>query len=182
MTGGRVLHLGSADAASRWARKRRTAGDRLDSYTFTGPGVGTGGARTGEIKGLGKCVDISSSQTADGTRVQVWTCNGHRRPAVDVARRRHRPRPGQVPRRQEQRDDERHAGPAVELQRPGAQQWAPQADGSLKNPQSGRCLDIPASNTDGARLQIHDCNGTGAPSAGPCPDCEAGRVGSYVMG
>ncbi|WP_163570207.1 RICIN domain-containing protein [Fodinicola feengrottensis] len=31
------------------------------------------------------------------------------------------------------------------------------------NPNSGRCLDVPNSATaDGTRLQIYDCNGTGA--------------------
>ncbi|MBC7267309.1 MAG: RICIN domain-containing protein, partial [Streptomyces sp.] len=33
-------------------------------------------------------------------------------------------------------------------------------DGSLRNPQSGRCLDIPAGATaNGTQLQIYDCNG-----------------------
>jgi hypothetical protein len=38
-----------------------------------------------------------------------------------------------------------------------------QADGSLRNPQSGRCLDSPNGATgNGTRLQIWDCNGSGA--------------------
>jgi non-reducing end alpha-L-arabinofuranosidase len=45
----------------------------------------------------------------------------------------------------------------------GGQNWAQQADGSLRNPQSGRCLDSPGGSTaDGARLQIWDCNGSAA--------------------
>jgi hypothetical protein len=36
----------------------------------------------------------------------------------------------------------------------------PRSDGSLYNPQSGRCLDDPAGNTaSGTQLQIYDCNG-----------------------
>ncbi|MFB9444720.1 ricin-type beta-trefoil lectin domain protein, partial [Dactylosporangium vinaceum] len=45
----------------------------------------------------------------------------------------------------------------------GGQNWQQQADGSLRNPQSGRCLDAPnATTTNGTRLQIWDCNGTTA--------------------
>ncbi|MEV4490168.1 ricin-type beta-trefoil lectin domain protein [Micromonospora coxensis] len=47
----------------------------------------------GTVRSLGKCLDVKSSGTTNGTPVQLWTCNGT-----------------------------------------GAQQWAPQADGSLKNP------------------------------------------------
>ncbi|HUR09077.1 MAG TPA: ricin-type beta-trefoil lectin domain protein [Nonomuraea sp.] len=42
----------------------------------------------------------------------------------------------------------------------GGQQWRRQANGSLLNPQSGRCLDAPQGATaNGTRLQIYDCNG-----------------------
>ncbi len=44
---------------------------------------------------------------------------------------------------------------------PGDQVWQPQLGGMLKNPQSGRCLDVVgAGTTDGTPLQIWDCNGT----------------------
>ena len=34
-----------------------------------------------------------------------------------------------------------------------------QANGSLLNPQSGRCLDVPSGNTaNGTPLQLYDCN------------------------
>lgn len=40
------------------------------------------------------------------------------------------------------------------------QQWIPQANGSILNPGSGRCLDLPAGNlTPGTDLKIWDCNG-----------------------
>ena len=45
----------------------------------------------------------------------------------------------------------------------GAQQWQPQANGALLNPQSGRCLDLPNNvTTDGTDLRIWDCNGAAA--------------------
>jgi hypothetical protein len=66
------------------------------------------------------CLDVNgSASTADGTLVNLWTCNG------------------------------------------GANQvWEPQANGELLNPQSGKCLDDPASSTTpGTQLEIWDCNG-----------------------
>ena len=45
----------------------------------------------------------------------------------------------------------------------GAQTWYVLASGGLLNPQSGRCLDVPAANpTNGTALQLYDCNGTAA--------------------
>jgi hypothetical protein len=41
----------------------------------------------------------------------------------------------------------------------GGQQWVPQANGSIQNPQSGLCLDDPSGNTtNGTQLQIWTCN------------------------
>src|SRR5579884_1136165 len=45
----------------------------------------------------------------------------------------------------------------------GSQAWVSQSNGSLLNPQSGRCLDDPNNNeASGDLLQIYDCNGTAA--------------------
>ena len=30
----------------------------------------------GTLRALGKCLDVSEGGTADGTKVQLWTCNG----------------------------------------------------------------------------------------------------------
>jgi hypothetical protein len=38
--------------------------------------------------------------------------------------------------------------------------WQQQANGSLLNPQSGRCLDAPGGNSaNGTQLEIWDCTG-----------------------
>ncbi|MFI6761973.1 RICIN domain-containing protein [Micromonospora sp. NPDC050417] len=138
----------------------------VDSYTFVGPGIGTGGPttpRTGEVKALGKCAEINASGTADGTRIQIWDCNGAANQRWTVGT------DGTI----------RGLGKCLDVQASGltngtkihlwtcngtgAQQWTVQADGSLRNPQSGRCLDIPGSSTtNGTQLQIYDCNGSGA--------------------
>jgi beta-glucosidase len=65
---------------------------------------------------------VTAAGTANGTKVQIYDCNGT-----------------------------------------GAQVWQPQSNGSLLNPESGRCLDDPAATTTiGTQLQIYDCNGTNA--------------------
>ncbi|MBY8886086.1 ricin-type beta-trefoil lectin domain protein [Streptomyces sp. PTM05] len=118
---------------------------------------------TGPITGpgtTGKCVDVNTNTAGDGNAVQLWTCNG-------------------VPGQQWSIDSDHTVrsfgkclnvvgnGTAnftkVELRTcdgSGGQQWVPQSNGSLLNPQSGRCLDDPQAQTgDGTQLQIYDCNG-----------------------
>jgi len=122
---------------------------------------GTG--RTGEIRGIGgKCVDVSNSGTADGTKIQLWTCNG------TGAQRWTLPGDNTV-RALGKCLDVRSSGTANgtitwlwTCNGSGAQQWVAQADGTLRNPPSGRCLDASgASSADGTQLHIWDC-GTGA--------------------
>jgi beta-glucanase (GH16 family) len=128
-----------------------------------GSGGGGGAGRTGQITGNGgKCVDVNGANTADGTHVQLWTCNGTNAQkwtwntgdstiralgkCMDVA------------------GGGTANGTKVQLwtcNGTGAQVWQVRSDGSLLNPQSGRCLDDPAQNTtNGTQLQIWDCNST----------------------
>jgi Ricin-type beta-trefoil lectin domain-like len=45
----------------------------------------------------------------------------------------------------------------------GAQQWQIKTNGSLVNPESGKCLDDPNSTTtSGTQLQLYTCNSTSA--------------------
>ncbi len=63
-----------------------------------------------------------------------------------------------------QRLQELHQGAALGLQRVRRKQWRAQANGSLLNPQSGRCLDVPQGSTaNGTDLQIYDCNALWTP-------------------
>nr|WP_246108233.1 DUF1080 domain-containing protein [Saccharothrix saharensis] len=119
----------------------------------------TTGTRTGRITGIGgKCVDVSNSGTADGTRIQLWTCNSTAAQQWTV------PGDGTL----------RALGKCLDVQGggtangtvtqlwtcngTGAQQWVAQADGTLRNPQSGRCLDAAGvSSADGTVLHIWDC-------------------------
>ncbi|WP_033443544.1 PQQ-dependent sugar dehydrogenase [Saccharothrix sp. NRRL B-16314] len=126
----------------------------VDELTFTT------GARTGRITGLGgKCVDVSGGSTADGAKVQLWTCNG------TAAQQWTASADGSL----------RALGKCLDIQRggtangtvtqlwtcngTGAQQWVPRSDGTVRNPQSGRCLDAAGSSSaDGTVLHIWDCS------------------------
>jgi hypothetical protein len=135
--------------------------DQFDNFALT-PGTGSS-AHVGPItSGLaGKCVDDNGGSTANGTKVQLWDCNGSAAQVwtwsngvltfgaggkcMDVT--------GQGT----------GNGTLVELWDCNGgtnQQWSPQANGSLKGVQSGRCLDDPGANlTNGTQLIIWDCNG-----------------------
>jgi hypothetical protein len=108
------------------------------------------------------CVDVSGGNSANGTPVQLWGCNGTEAQQWTT-----------------QSDGTIHAlgkcldvsggntaiGTRVQLwdcNGTGAQMWA-RSNLGLINPQSGRCLDATAGNTaPGTPLQIWDCNGTAA--------------------
>jgi hypothetical protein len=68
----RVVHVrsprpfSSSDGESLWSTEAWYTLNRL-------PGTASG---TGEVRGVNnKCLDVADSQTADGTQVQIWTCN-----------------------------------------------------------------------------------------------------------
>jgi large repetitive protein len=109
-----------------------------------------------------KCVDDSGSQTANGTKVQIFTCNG------TAAQNWTMMPDGSV----------RAFGKCLDLSGYGTtngtkvqlwdctgatnQVWQAY-NGGLRNPVSGRCLDDPSSSTtDGTQFQLYDCNGSNA--------------------
>ncbi|TDV57854.1 ricin-type beta-trefoil lectin domain protein [Actinophytocola oryzae] len=118
----------------------------------------SGGA--GAITGVGgRCVDVQSSNTADGTPVQLWTCNSSGAQQWTV-------RGGTVSALGKCLDVSFSGttnGTQIQLwtcNGTGAQTWQAQSNGSLRNPQSGRCLDATnGSSAEGTRLVIWDCNG-----------------------
>ncbi|MFC5910561.1 ricin-type beta-trefoil lectin domain protein [Streptacidiphilus monticola] len=122
-------------------------------------------AKSGPITSgiTGKCADDSSQNTADGTPIQLWDCNGTAAQQFTVNADGSLGVMGKCM-------DVTHSGTAdgtkVQLwdcNGTGAQVWQQTSNGSLLNPQSGRCLDDPqSSTTNGTQLQIWDCNGTAA--------------------
>ncbi|MFI9816410.1 ricin-type beta-trefoil lectin domain protein [Saccharothrix variisporea] len=128
--------------------------------TFTWSGTAASG---GAITGLaGKCVDVAGAGTANGTAVQLYTCNG------TAAQSWTRGSDGTL----------RALGKCLDIAGPSSadgtvthlwdchtgssQKWAQDSSGRLVNQYSGKCLDVTDNNSaDGTRLQIWTCT-TGA--------------------
>ncbi|MEV7967297.1 SMP-30/gluconolactonase/LRE family protein [Sphaerisporangium sp. NPDC088356] len=123
--------------------------------------VPTASAAAGSpITGIGgKCVDVASGNSANGTRVQLWTCNGGAAQQWTV----------------ETDGTIRALGKCLDVagastangaraqiydcNGTGAQRWMATA-GQLVNTASGKCLDAAnVSSADGTQLQIWSCNG-----------------------
>ncbi|GAA3463516.1 ThuA domain-containing protein [Saccharothrix longispora] len=132
----------------------------VDSMTFTGPGVGTPGTGggTGRVVGIGgKCVDVNGNSSADGAKVQLWTCNGGANQTWT--------RTGQTLRALGKcltvNGGSTADGALVQLWSctgSAAQNWSAQSDGSLRN--GAKCLDANGgSSADGTQLIIWTCNG-----------------------
>ncbi len=130
--------------------------------TFTWSGTGSP-APTGTVTGLaGECADVAGANAANGTAVQLYTCNG------TAAQQWSRPGDGTL----------RSLGKCLDVSGPGnadgtvahlwdchtgsSQKWTVDGSQRLVDQCSGKCLDV-AGNTsaDGTRLQIWACT-TGA--------------------
>jgi type 1 glutamine amidotransferase len=116
--------------------------------------------RVGPITGAaGKCVDVSGASSADGTKIQLWTCHSGTNQQWTVS--------GSTLRTLNKCMGVAGGGTAngslVQLSTcngTGGQNWSPGANGSLVNPQSGRCLDANGgSSADGTQLIIWTCHG-----------------------
>ncbi|MFV6026817.1 PQQ-dependent sugar dehydrogenase [Streptomyces sp. NPDC056264] len=129
----------------------------VDEFSF---GTALAGSGPGEVKGVGgRCLDVDNAQTADGTKIQLWTCNG------STAQRWTAAADGTV----------RALGKCLDVSGGGtadgtriqlwtcngtaAQTWAPQADGTVRNPQSGKCLDASGGVwNDGTAVHLWTCH------------------------
>ena len=130
--------------------------------TFTWSGTQAGGtAPAGPITGLaGKCADVAAGATANGTAVQLFTCNGSAAQRWTMATGGSVQALGKCL-------DVTSAGTAdgtkVQLwdcNGSAAQQWTYTAGHDLVNPAANKCLDVTGNvSTDGTRLQIWTCTG-----------------------
>ncbi|MFD7694731.1 lectin [Streptomyces sp. NPDC059805] len=130
----------------------------VDDFSF-GTTTG-GGSRSGEVRGVnGKCLDVDNANTADGTKVQIWTCN-------TTAAQRWTVGTDNTLRALGKCLDIDNAGTAdgtkIQLwtcNGTTAQQWAPQTDGTLRNPRSGKCLDASGGTwNDGTPVHLWTCH------------------------
>ncbi|MGW4950288.1 ricin-type beta-trefoil lectin domain protein [Streptomyces parvulus] len=157
LKGDRVVHVrsprpfSSAGGETLWSTEAWYTLNRL-------PGGGTPGP--GEVKGVGgKCLDVDNSMTADGTKVQLWTCNG------TGAQQWTRADDGTL-RALGKCLDVSNGGTAdgtrIQLwtcNGTGSQKWAPQSDGTVRNPQSAKCLDASGGTwNDGTPVHLWTCH------------------------
>ncbi|GHJ43890.1 hypothetical protein Cs7R123_12320 [Catellatospora sp. TT07R-123] len=161
----------------------------LATLLVAGAAPGAAADPVGPIIGLGgKCVDVAGANPADGTQVQLYTCNGGTAQAWTIgADGTIRALGGCLDVSGGTSTD----GTKVQLWACVAgnahQQWTYSSTAAtLVNPQTGRCLDATGqSGADGTRLQIWACNGQanqrwtlpGAPTAttGPITGAASGR-------
>ena len=118
--------------------------------------------RPGPIVGLGGlCLDVRHAETANGTPIQIYPCNGTGAQRWTLAG------DGSI-RALGKCLDDRHRSTAngnrIQLytcNQTVAQRWSAAADGSLRV--LGHCLDVPHSRAvKSAAVQLYGCNGTGA--------------------
>ncbi len=136
----------------------------VDYVTVATKSPGSDGGGSGAVVNAvnDKCLDVAAGDSANGTAVQLYDCNGTSAQEwafVD----------GQLQalgKCLEAAEWGTSNGTPVQLWdcNPGQsnQVWE-RYDGGYRNPASGRCLDDPSSSTsNGARIQLWDCNGTDA--------------------
>ncbi|MEU6549518.1 family 16 glycosylhydrolase [Streptomyces sp. NPDC046915] len=129
----------------------------VDSVSVTTGSTGTGSA----IRGLaGKCVDVAGANSANGTPVQLYDCNGTAAQQWTVGA------DGTI----------RALGKCLDVTGGGtadgttvqlydcngsaAQKWAVSSANDIVNPQANKCLDVTGNNSaNGTRLQIWTCSG-----------------------
>ncbi|QUQ67406.1 ricin-type beta-trefoil lectin domain protein [Kutzneria sp. CA-103260] len=135
------------------------------SATFTWSGT-QGGTTTpppggGTITGIGgKCVDVAGANSANGTQVQLYTCNGSTAQTWTQS--------GSALQALGKCLDVASAGTAngtkvqlYDCNGTAAQQWTLNSQRELVNTGSGKCLDATnQSSADGTPLQIWSCTGT----------------------
>ncbi|MFH9954086.1 ThuA domain-containing protein [Streptomyces roseolus] len=118
------------------------------------------GPRSGPVKGVnGKCLDVDNSQSTDGTKIQLWTCNGTGAQTWTIAG------DGTVKALGKCLDVSGGGsadGTKIQLwtcNGTGAQKWAPQPDGTVRNPRSGKCLDASGGTwNDGTAVHLWTCH------------------------
>ena len=144
-------------------------GSATATFTYTINAAADSGpaGQVRQVGGSGKCLNDPAGNTANGTRLTVWSCDGksnQRWTAVqDGTLRTGGKCLGTA-------GDSSANGARLELVTcnagDGAQHWLAGTDGQLVNPQSGKCLDIPAASAaNGTQPVLEPCaNSTSQPN------------------
>ena len=139
-------------------------------------------AATGAVTGLaGKCLDVAGANSANGTAVQLYDCNGTGAQSWNVVGNGQIQALGKCL-------DAASAGTAngtlIQLwdcNGTGAQNWTVTAAKDIVNVASNRCLDVSGNNSaNGTRLQLWDCSG-GANQKWTAPGGTTTPPGGFVV-
>jgi hypothetical protein len=137
--------------------------DQFDNLSVTPAGGSTGGGGTTGPITVGddsaKCVDDNGQSSANGTKIQMWDCNGGANQQWTVASDGTLQVYGKC---MDITGANYSNGTTIELWdcNGGANQQWKASNGTLVNPASGKCLDDPGSNTaNGTQLDLWTCNG-----------------------
>jgi glucosylceramidase len=130
------------------------------TFTWSGTQSGGGGG-AGSVTGLaGKCMDVAGGSSADGSAVQLYTCNG------TAAQQWTRPGDGTLRALGKCLDVTGHGtadGSTLQLWScSGAanQQFTSTSGNDLVNPAANKCVDVSGNTSaDGTRLQLWTCTG-----------------------
>ncbi|MEU8233350.1 PQQ-dependent sugar dehydrogenase [Actinoplanes sp. NPDC048967] len=128
----------------------------VDAFSFgTAPSTGTGPITAA----AGKCVDVNGAGSADGTKIQLWSCNG----GANQQWTRNGTTLRALGKCMGVAGGATTDGSLVQLSTctgTGGQNWTAGANGSLVNAGSGKCLDANGgSSADGTQLIIWSCHG-----------------------
>ncbi|MBX6750883.1 MAG: endo-1,4-beta-xylanase, partial [Micromonosporaceae bacterium] len=142
-------------------------GQSNQRFTFTGGSTPTSTSTTttpppsstGPIVGAqsGRCIDVPNSSTNDGTRVQLYDCNGQSNQSWTYTSSKEFRIFGN------KCLDAGGSGNGAPIQIYSCngqtnQQWNLNSNGTISGVQSGRCLDV-WSTANGAQVQLYDCHG-----------------------
>jgi len=123
----------------------------------SGPSSGPSGPQRIVGSQSGRCVDVPNVSHTNGTRVQLYDCNGGTNQSWTYTSSRQLTVYGTTCL------DAAGTGNGSAVQIYGCngqanQQWAVNANGTITNVQSGRCLDVWGTG-NGQQIQLWDCNG-----------------------
>jgi O-glycosyl hydrolase len=136
----------------------------VTSYVLNSSGApGSGGTSAQELVGnqSGKCLDVPNVSTANGTQLEIWTCNAGSNQEYTLTAG------GEITvygdKCLEAYEQGKTAGTIVDIDtcNGGANQlWQVHPDGSITNDESGLCLDVHGQGTaNGTDVDIYTCNG-----------------------
>jgi beta-glucosidase len=156
------------------------------SFTWTVTPTGSGVATTPLVGSNGLCLDLAGDNNTNGTKAEIYTCNGSNGQQWTVE-------PNGTVHADGKCLDVTGGGTAdgtlVEIydcNGSAAQVWQPQSNGELINPVSGKCLTDPGSSTTlGTQVQISTCTAAAnqvwrSPASGSSGGSGTGAVTGYT--